>query len=238
MDFQGHFCNNAQRPFTAQIQHGQIRSGSVTGHRQSPDDLSGGSDHFQRHDHIFDLAVFGGKHPGPPVCQKSPDSGTGNGCRQMHGGKTFLVAVPFQMFGNDPGLTADRQRLFVHSVISVHPFGINNDPAEYRQSPALGSAAAAPGNDRDLILVGDLHDFGNFFRTGRVTDKIPFGGFHPPVMPHFRDPVIIHRVAETVRIGHPHILFAQNVDQFRADHFVHITVVSGKHFFLHIVLLL
>ena len=211
MHFERYFGDHTKRTFAAQIKHGQIRPRSVARHRQRADDFAGGGHDFQTHDHIFDFAVFGGQYPGTAVGKEAADGGTRDARGQVHGRKTFFIACPFQMFGIDTRLAGHGQRFRIHTVKLIHALHIHNNTAVDRQGAALRTGAAAPGGDRDLVLIGDFHDARNFFGGRRIADKIGFGSFHPAIVPHFRDPIVVHRVTEAVGIFNFDILCTENV---------------------------
>ena len=89
------------------------------------------------HDHVFDLAVFRREDTCATVGEEAADGRAGDGGGQMHGGKAFLVAAPFEMLGDDARLAGDGQRLLVDLDQLVHPFHIDDDAAVDRQGAAL-----------------------------------------------------------------------------------------------------
>ena len=137
MDLESDFSDDAESTLAAEEQHGEIRTGSVAGHRKRTDDLTGRSNHFKRHYHIFDLAVFGGKHTGSAVGEKSAYRCAGDRGGQMHGGVSLLVASPLKMTGDHTGLAGDGQGLFVDAFEFIHAFHVKDDTAVDRQRTAL-----------------------------------------------------------------------------------------------------
>ena len=224
MNLQCHFGNDAERAFAAEEEHGEIRAGGVARNRKRADDFTGGSDDFQRHDHIFDLAVLRGENAGSAVCEKTADRRARNRSRKVHGGIAFLVALPFQMTRNHAGLTGHGERFLVDADEFVHALHVDDDSAVDGERAALGARSAAPGNDRDVVVVRKFHDAGNFLGAAGMDDEVRLRGLHAAVMPHFRDPVVVDRVTELVGVTGADVLVAENVRKFRANHFVHVAV--------------
>ena len=64
-----------------------------------------------------------------------------------------------------------------------------------------------------------------------MNDEIRLRGLLAAVVPHFRDPVVIHGVSEPVSFIAADILLTDGVDQLGTNHFVHVIVSGYEHLF-------
>ena len=126
------------------------------------------------------------------------------------------------MAGDDAGFGGDGERLFVDFNHPVHALGVEHYAAEHGERPALRARTAAPGDDGNLVLVGDFNHLRDFLGASGVDDKIGLLGFLAAVVPHFGNPIVVYGMAELVGIPRVHIFRPHGVFELRADHFKHV----------------
>ena len=148
----------------------------------------------------------------------------------MHCRIAGLVDLPLQMAHDDAGSGRDSQRGGVDLPDLVQALRVEENAAEYGKRAALRARAAAPRNHGNLVGVGDLHDFRDFFGCARMDDEIRLRIGHVAVMPHFGNPVVVDGVGEAVRLPDVDILLPECVGEFASDHFEHVIAGGRQHF--------
>ena len=224
--------HDAQSALGADEDGNQVGTGGVLGHGQGVDDVAVGQHYFQVQAHIVHFAILCGQDADAVVGQCAAHGAAGHAGGQVHHGIALLVAVIFQCGEDHAGLAGDGACLSVQLDELVHPLDVQQDAAGHRQSTALAAGAAAPGGDGDLIVVGNLHDLGDFLGRAGTDDNVRHGAFLTGVLPLPAQPEIVNGINSQFRLLGGHIFRAHRVLEFRADHLEHQRAFLHGTFFL------
>ena len=222
MDFKRDFRYDAQSALAAKEHHCQVGAGSVARDREGINDFARRGDDFEAHYHVLDFAPLGGEHAGAAVGEESAYGRAGDGGGQVHRRIAALVDRPFEVAGDNARFGGDGERLLVDFDDLVHALCVEHDAPEYGERPALRTRTAAPGDDGNLVLVGDFNHLRHFLGASGVDDEIGLLGFLAAVVPHFGNPIVVDGMAELVGIPRVHVFCPHGVFKLRTDHFKHV----------------
>ena len=229
MDLERHLGDDAERALAAKEHHREVRARRVARDGKRADDLAGRGDDFQGHHHVLDLAVLRREDASSAVREEAADRGARDGRGKMHRREPFLVAAPLEVLRDDAGLRGDGERLLVDLDDLVHALHVEDDAVVDRKRPSLRTRTAAPRNDRDLVLVRDLHDARDLLGRRGMHDEIGLRARAAAVVPHLGNPVVVDGVAELVRELHVHVFVAHDVGELRPNHLEHVAVRLDLH---------
>jgi hypothetical protein len=175
----GGLGDDAEHTLGAEEEPRPVRAGRVEGHRRGADDLARGQHDLHAEHHVFGLAILGADRPGAARREIAAQRGA-VGRRGIVGQRQpAFVERPFELRAVDARLRRHRERLLVDLDDLVQPLGVHDDAAEDRRGAALRAGAAAPGHHGNLVLVGDVHDRGDFFAEAGCTMKSGVGSGWP-----------------------------------------------------------
>lgn len=90
-------------------------------------------------------------------------------------------------------------------------------PPNTGSAPPSNPNPPAPGDDGNLVLVGDFNHLRHFLGASGVDDEIGLLGFLAAVVPHFGNPIVVDGMAELVGIPRVHVFCPHGVFKLRTD---------------------
>ena len=229
MDLERHLGYDAERALAAEEHHREVRARRVARDWERANDLARRGDDFQGHHHVLDLAVLRREDASPAVREEAADRGARDRGGKVHRRKPFLVAAPLEVLRDDAGLRRDGERLLVDLDDLVHALHVKDDSVVDRKRTSLRTGASAPRNDWDLVLVRDLHNARDLLSRRGMDNEVGLRAFPAAVVPHLGNPIVVDGVAELVRELHVHVIFADDVGEFRPNHLEHVAVRLYLH---------